>query len=434
MIDRYSPEASLCGSLLIDGACLPEVRGKCSAEDISDDNLRKLFETACTIADEGSTLDSTTIQQRSGVDSRYCCELMDITPTAANAGVYADLVRKNAALSRMVELCDELSVDAALPGADPVQVAADYALRLTETAGLTTSRVIENTNALMDFCHHRTAVDKGEERILKSGFPSLDSILGGFAGGGLYVVGARPSIGKSAFGLVLADAFVRQGKRVLFVTLEMTARELTARRVSALSGIGYGRLLYGEMDQGQYDSFVAAVEKLTSLPLPILEAGGYTMSQIAMEVRNARPEVLVVDYLGLIRGEDKHQSEYERVTETSLALKQLATNMHIPVIALCQLNREAPGMSDHRPRLNHLRSSGAIEQDADAVMLLHRPDYYADPDRRTKGTERQPFEVMVAKNRHGATGTALLQWYAVCNRFLDEQAEGRDLRAVKSWE
>jgi replicative DNA helicase len=153
-----------------------------------------------------------------------------------------------------------------------------------------------------------------------------------------------------------------------------------------------------------------------------------TVAELGVQARNTQSEVVIVDYLGLMTGQDRKASEYDRITQVSGDLKRLAKRLNCVVLALCQLNRESAGSTDIKPKLSQLRSSGAIEQDADGVLLLHRPEYgQRDPKRNATAPEQ--FFVDVAKNRHGRTGTIELKWYAPVNRFEDEGERW----TAKSW-
>lgn len=286
-------------------------------------------------------------------------------------------------------------------------------------------------DSLLDFMTFRAEVQQGKRQAIRTGFPSLDRILGGFAQGGFYVMAARPGVGKSALGIALADMMARN-RRVLYVSLEMTEAELNARRVAAVSDITctFGKLLFGKTTEEQDAAIANACGKLYAHKLQISAVSTLTVPELELQARNVGAEVVIVDYLGLLSAEDKRLSEYDRVTQISGDLKRLAKRLGCVVLALCQLNREsvsAPGQ-DTRPRLSQLRSSGAIEQDSDGVLLLHRPEYGKTETPREASAPQQ-FFVDVAKNRHGRTGTAELAWYAPVNRFEDYGGKW----TVKSW-
>ena len=237
-------------------------------------------------------------------------------------------------------------------------------------------------------------------------------------------------MGKSALGIALADMMARENI-VLYVSLEMSADELNARRVAAFSPAPctFGKLLFGKTTEAEDTAVIAACGALAERKLHILAVPSLTVPQLEIQARNVHAQVVMVDYLGLLSAADRKASEYERITQVSGDLKRLAKRLNCVVIALCQLNRESATASvDSHPKLSQLRSSGAIEQDADGVLLLHRPEYGQSETQRNPA-EPQEFFIDVAKNRHGRTGTAELAWYAPVNRFVDNAGKWE----VRSW-
>ena len=190
----------------------------------------------------------------------------------------------------------------------------------------------------------------------------------------------------------------------------------------------YGRLLFGATTPEEDTALYQACSVLDKRQLMIAAVPSMTVPELGLRAGNVRSQVILVDYLGLMAGSDRKASEYERVTEVSGELKRLAKGLNCVIIALCQLNRESANSDDSRPKLSQLRSSGAIEQDADGVLLLHRPGYGKQAG-KPDPTEPETVYVDVAKNRHGRTGTAKLYWYAPVNRFEDRSQRWH----VKSW-
>ena len=332
---------------------------------------------------------------------------------------------------RLRELGDKLQADSLSLGADTTQLLADARAALdglSETSG--SNAASSSFDSLRDFLSFRAEVNEGRRKTVKAGFPSLDGILGGFAQGGLYVIAARPGVGKSALGIALADMIARE-TTVLYASLEMSGEELNSRRVAAFSTAPctFGKLLFGKTTEVEDAAIINACGVLAERELHILAVPTLTVPQLEIQARNVHAQVVMVDYLGLLSTADRRASEYERVTQVSGDLKRMAKRMNCVVIALCQLNREATTASvDSRPKLSQLRSSGAIEQDADGVLLLHRPEYGQSETQRNPA-EPQEFFIDVAKNRHGRTGTAELAWYAPVNRFVDNAGKWE----VRSW-
>ena len=233
---------------------------------------------------------------------------------------------------------------------------------------------------------------------------------------GLYIVAARPGVGKTSFGLIAADLAAKK-HRVLFVSLEMSETQIMARRYANVSAVGITPLLYGTLDPKDMDKLHEASSALRGRQMFLSNRTGVTVADIEVMCRSCGAELVVIDYLGLIQGEG--QSIYERTTKISGDLKRMARSLKIPVLCLAQLNRTSESRSDKHPTMSDLRDSGAIEQDADAILLLHRPGLYMDE--QPSGSQAQDFEIQIAKNRHGPTGKVVLTWYARNGRFQDEK-------------
>ncbi len=429
MMDSMRAEAAVVGALLIDPSVLPGVREQVSPEDFHFERYRTIFRAACQMADAGERLDAVTIGRAAGVDNNTVIELAEATPTAAYALDYAGMVAQASQLRALGELGRELQEQALSSGADPADLSAGAARRIDEITTRSGGGVMAPADIVVDFLDHRERMDSGKVRVVRTGLRSVDGVIGGFLPGSLNVVGARPGVGKTAFGLAVADMIAKRSK-VLFTSLEMGSNELTARRLSAVSGIPYNRLSFGNLDKRAYGQIAEASHTMASRKL-FYDCKSRALPEIALSCQREKPELLVIDYLGLIQPEDPRATEYDRTTKASNDLKRLARRFDVPVLCLCQLNRESTASNDRRPTLSQLRSSGAIEQDADTVMLLHRPNYYEE--NKAGAGEAQPFEVNIAKNRHGATGTVILSWYAGCNRFLDTYRGRGQTWDVKSW-
>jgi replicative DNA helicase len=208
---------------------------------------------------------------------------------------------------------------------------------------------------------------------------------------------------------------------VLFVSLEMSITEISARRVAHKSGVGIGAVLHKpDLTPQQWNDMTTASGILYEHHLTINRCTTASVSEIGIMARSAKAELVVIDYLGLIRYTGKETNSYERITRISMDLKRLARSLNVPILCLAQLNRQSESRLDKKPALSDLRDSGAIEQDADGVLLLNRPALNWDDSQKPKSWESQPFEVYVAKNRHGPIGGVTLNWYASNGRFVDK--------------
>ncbi len=431
MFDYQTAEFAVIGCLLIDERCLPPVREVLPVADVfANENCRNLYEAICSLADKGKPIGPVTVGTRTGLENRFLLECMELAPSCNSAPEYARTVMEGYRRRQLREIGEKIQSDSFAADTDSTQVltAARAALDgLANNVGSTP--VLAPIDSLQNFLIFRADVNEGKRQTIKVGFPALDGILGGFAQGGLYIIAARPGVGKSAFGIAVAD-MIAKSHRCLYASLEMTEEELNARRIAAFSEApcSFGKLLFGKTTEAEDMAIINACSALYERKLYISAASSMTVAELGIQARNTNAEVVIVDYLGLLSCTDRKLGEYEKITQVSGDLKRLAKQLKCVVLALCQLNRESAGSTDSRPKLSQLRSSGAIEQDADGVMLLHRPEYgKTDIDRSP--TAPQQFFVDVAKNRHGRTGTIELAWYAPCNRFEDRSGRW----TVKSW-
>ena len=414
MLDLATAEYSLVGCVLIDARCLPAAREILpTAEAFASEPCRKAYAAACRLEDEDKGIDPVIVGRAAGLSNDFLMQCMDLAPTCTRAAEYAKAVLDGYQRRQLQALGEKLQTEALCAGSTADQLLTEARSTLDDLASTPGRCSVKSArDSLLDFMTFRTEVQQGKRQAIRTGFPSLDRILGGFAQGGFYVMAARPGVGKSALGIALADMMARD-RRVLYVSLEMTEAELNARRVAAVSDITctFGKLLFGKTTEEQDAAIANACGKLYAHKLQISAVSTLTVPELELQARNVRAEVVIVDYLGLLSAEDKRLSEYDRVTQISGDLKRLAKRLGCVVLALCQLNREsvsAPGQ-DTRPRLSQLRSSGAIEQDSDGVLLLHRPEYGKTETPREASAPQQ-FFVDVAKNRHGRTGTAELAY------------------------
>ena len=432
MFDFMTAEASTVGCFLIDARCFPTIRESIPSPDaFASDPCRKAFAAACKLADGGQPIDPVTAGRTAGLDNGFLVQCMELVPSCTGAAQYAQTVTEGFQRRQLRELGDKLQADSLSLGTDTTRLLTDAWAALDGLSEASGSNAASSSfDSLRDFLSFRAEVNEGRHKTVKTGFPSLDGILGGFAQGGLYVIAARPGVGKSALGAAMADMMARENT-VLYASLEMSADELNARRVAAFSPAPctFGKLLFGKTTEAEDAAIINACGVLAERELHILAVPTLTVPQLEIQARNVHAQVVMVDYLGLLSTADRRASEYERVTQVSGDLKRMAKRMNCVVIALCQLNREATTASvDSRPKLSQLRSSGAIEQDADGVLLLHRPEYGQSETQRNPA-EPQEFFIDVAKNRHGRTGTAELAWYAPVNRFVDNAGKWE----VRSW-
>lgn len=421
MKQGISPDVSLAGSILIDPRCLDEVRRTITPEMFGDRRCRAIYEAACELSDEGATVDPVTIRSRASEwDDTFSRQAMEITLTAANVGAYCEALHTEF-LRRELLVGIQERADALLAGHDPLGEATEL-LTLTEriTEGSYDAGVVSAREAAMELLEGLDRVDDGYRAFVETGISDLDRILGGgLIREGLYILAARPGCGKTTLAAALAERMLERGRRVLFVSLEMSRKQLMARRVAADVGRATAaQILRGELADEERKAVGESLVKLAKRPLFFNRRSSLNTSEIQFLAKQNRADVVIIDYLGLMRHE-AGKSLYERVTGTSNQLKRMARGLETPVLCLAQLNREVEGRQNQEPRLSDLRDSGAIEQDADGVLLIHRP---AIEDADEYGPT--PMEVTVAKNRHGRTGKIELNWYMRSGRILEVRHRG----------
>ena len=412
MTNGLEAEQAVVGSILLDGRCLPAVESLLRAEDFALEADQQIYRAAVKLAREDKPVDPVTILeeargQHAGVSREYLMQLMEITPTAANVEVYARQVREQSVRRAIRDLGGELQhrVDA---HDETAAILAEAGRRIEDiqTEGVTGDLLAPN-DALLAFFAHRQRVEEGTASgFVPTGFRDIDILLGGgMLSSGMYILAARPGMGKTTVALNIADRVAERTGPVVFVSLEMDEEQLMAKRLSRLSGIPGNRLLMDKLTEPEGRRLAEASSKLSRLPVHISQRPAVTVDDIALLARKVKGvKLLVVDYIGKITpgqgAQRKNRIEY--MTEISGALKTLARTLRIPVLVLCQLNRQTEGQSDKVPQLSHLRDTGAIEQDADGVIFLYREDYYAE--KKPSGFDPSPLEIIVAKNRHGSTG------------------------------
>ena len=429
-------ESSVIGSILVDPRCLPVVEQLLRPEDLALAVHQTIYRAAVSLRRQDKPIDSVLIREeaaREGVklDVPYLVELMDATPTAQNVEEYARLTRQNSLKRAVVRLCSEAREQAA--EGDPGEVLAGLARDAAELQreGVTDD-LIRPEEALMAFYEHRDAVDRGKATgCVSTGYRDIDLTLGGgMLAGGMYILAARPGMGKTSFALNIATRVAMQQKvPVAIFSLEMTKEQLTNRILSAEAGIDSQAFRTGALRAEDWEYLALATEKLHDAPIYMDDTSGITITEMKAKIRRVnqdptRPNVglIVIDYLQLMTTGQRSENRVQEISSITRNLKIMAKEMNVPIIALSQLSRavEKQGNnSSHRPQLSDLRDSGSIEQDADCVLFLYRDSYYASQNPDGAEVDADTAECIVAKNRHGETSTVPLGWDGAHTRFMD---------------
>jgi replicative DNA helicase len=336
---------------------------------------------------------------------------------SSTPGYYADIMQRNYMLRELIAVGRGLIDSAYSQGAEPSEVIGGVVESLTDlrTTGTTSSEVMlaDSAQELVGVIEERLKT-KGSTGV-STGFPDLDQMVGGLRAGQLVVVAARPGVGKSALALNIAQAVAEAAGPALFVSLEMSHLEQTERVIGYESGIGSSRLQKAELTRDDRTNLFDAINSVANIPLMFLD-NAFDLESITNKCRAIHGKrglkLIVADYLQLCEVNGIPESQRERaVAKMSRTFKRLAQELQLPVIALSQLNRDVEKRQSKRPMLSDLRESGAIEQDANVVLFLHRPDMY-DADDRPGETE-----VIVGKNRNGDTGIVSLRFQKELTRF-----------------
>jgi len=440
----WSPEAeqAVLGAMLLDqDAALKAVQ---ILDDTSfyREGHRRIFRAMVQLLDRGDVVDPLVLRAEldrhgdleSAGGMEYLAELLDAVPTAANVEFHARIVRDKALLRRLIDVGTQL-VQAAYEGRHDVSTLLDEAeqkvFEVSNARG--TQEVVRIKELMWQAMERIEARDRGDESVrgIPSGFTDLDNKTNGFQRSDLIIVAARPSMGKTSFCLNIAANAALEGKNpVAIFSLEMSKDQLVERLLSAEAFVDLHRLRSGGLRSEDYPKLSRAAGLLGTAPIWIDDTPALTLLEMRSKARRLKAEhdiaLVIVDYLQLIRGGGRSESRQEEISYISRSLKALARELQTPVIALSQLSR-APEQrgGDRRPMLSDLRDSGAIEQDADLVVFIYRPEMYASLLEK-EDTEEGVAEVMVAKHRNGPTGTIKLAFLKQYTRFDNFSERGTD--------
>ncbi|MCE5266851.1 MAG: replicative DNA helicase, partial [Planctomycetaceae bacterium] len=397
ILDRLPPhnldaEKGVLGSLLLDPRVADDVALAVRPSDFYSEANQKLFGHILAMHDEGGRIDATLLLERlsSAGDleltggAAYLAEIVHSVPHAANAVYYAEIVRDKATLRALIHASTEILRDAFEPTHDPREMVGRAEEMIFAVHDQRSSDQVVSVNDLMV-----EAFDRIDARLAGKGgvgvpsdFTDLDTLTGGLHESEFVVLAARPSMGKTALATNIAEnVAIKSNVATLFVSLEMARLELAQRMLCSQGRIDASKFRSGFLSGEDRKKLVEASAKLGNAPLFIDDTPSRTCTEIAASARRLKRKanlgLVVIDYLQLIQPDDPRDQRQEQVAKMARRLKALARELKIPVLCLAQLNRQVEtGKEGHRPKLSHLRESGAIEQDADVVMFVHREEYY----------------------------------------------------------
>lgn len=429
-------EMSLLGSMLLD----PQVVGDVvmlikEGEDFYKPANGIIFDAMLELYEANTALDVVQLNQmladRDVLDAvggvEYLVELANAVPSAANAMHYARLVREKATVRRLIDAAGEILYDA--------YHNADESQAILEKAEQTIFRIAEQTEqaqveSLHDLIKQTMAIleaNEGKQLTgVPTGFAEVDEMTSGLQRGEMVIIAARPSMGKTALALNIAEHMALRGQPIGMFSLEMGKQQLVQRMLAARSGIDSQRLRRNMLRPDDYRALMGACDELLDAPVYIDDTPGLSMMQLRAKARRMAQKheigCVIIDYLQLMSSGRRVESRQLEVSEISRSIKAMARELNVPVVCLSQLNRAAEQREGHRPRMSDLRESGSIEQDADVVAMLHREEYYhqSDPNWIDENPEKKGVaELIIAKQRNGPTGTVRLTWVESSTRFKD---------------
>ncbi|MBQ9032462.1 MAG: replicative DNA helicase [Parasporobacterium sp.] len=424
-------EQSVLGSMLLDNEVIGPITEMLTGEDFYDRQYGLIFDAMAGLFRENKAVDPVTVLSRlkeNGVPEEAGSEeviknLLEAVFSSANARQYAGIVYEKSTLRRLIRTAEEISSDC-YTGKEKL----DEILESTEKKifNLVQSRNTREFQPIADIVTdvlrkiEEASKAKGHITGLPSGFADLDYKTAGLQPSDFILVAARPSMGKTAFVLTIADyVAVKKKEAVAIFSLEMSAGQLINRMLAMESQIDAQNLRSGDLSDRDWEALMESSEAIGTSNLIIDDTPGIKVSELRSKCRKYKLEqdikLIIIDYIQLMSGSgSRGDNRQQEVSDISRGLKSLARELNVPIIVLSQLNRAVETRADHRPMLADIRESGAIEQDADVIMFLYRDDYYNEDS-----PDKNIAEVIIAKQRNGPTGTVKLGWQPRYTRFVN---------------
>ena len=431
---------SVLGGVLLENEALNKALEILRPEDFYREAHRKIFSALIDLSDKGEPADLVTLtaalQQKGDLEavggSAYLATLVDYVPTAANILYYCRMVKDKAVSRRLIQVATEIATRG-YDGGD-VEADLDWAEKsIFEIAGskakpsyFSTREIMKDTFKTIEKLYDRKELITG----VPTGFDDLDLMTAGLQGGDLVIIAARPSMGKTAFCLnIVEHAALRAAKPVpsIVFSLEMGKEQLVQRLLCSVSRVDASRLRTGHLGESDWPKLTNGAGLLSEAPIFIDDTPSISVLELRAKARRLKAEhdlgLVVVDYLQLMQGRNA-ESRQQEISEISRSLKALAKELHVPVVALSQLNRSLESRTDKRPMMADLRESGAIEQDADVIMFIYRDAVYCEACKRRdnscdKGHDKDA-EVIIGKQRNGPIGSVHLTFRGEFTRFENQ--------------
>ena len=422
-------EQSLLGAILIDPESLNEVAALMNGDDFYLGEHKQIYLAMQELFLANREIDVVTlidmlvtkgVYDKSGGED-YIRTLTEAVPDALNIKDYARIVKEKSMLRQLIAASSEIS-ESAYSEQEEVTSIIDHAesLIFNIAQGRDTKGFRHIREVLQDVYSHLQELRTNAEATqgTKTGFSALDRVLAGMGKSDLVLVGARPGMGKTSFALNIATNVAKQtGKAVCIFSLEMSAEQLVNRVLSSEALVNSYALRTGDLTPEDWEHLAVASGQLSGCDILIDDTSGMTVTAMKAKLRRVKNlGMVVIDYLGLMQGDKHNDNRVQEVSEISRSLKIMAKELMVPVVCCAQLSRGPESRTDKKPMLSDLRDSGAIEQDADTVIFLYRSEYYKTGEATDQNTSIA--EVIIAKNRHGSTGTVNMGWNGQFTKFL----------------
>lgn len=436
-IERLPPqnvdaEEAVLGGLLIDPDAIIRVATILKPEDYYREKHGWIYDCILALHDRREPIDFLTVcdelERREQIDhvggAAFITSLINAVPTSIHVEHYARIVERTATRRRLIEAAGQIAA-LAYQEADDVEEVVDRAEQvLFGVSERRISRELVPVKQVLSEYYDRIEYltrHRGEMIGIPTGFADIDKLLAGLQRSDMVILAARPSVGKTSLALSIAhNAAKKFGQRVAFFSLEMSSEQVVQRLISAETGINSQRLRRGEIEEHEWGRFMKATSDLSDTLFYIDDTPGASALELRTKSRRLHAEVgvdlVVVDYLQLMRGDHRSENRVQEISAISRSLKALARELNVPVLALSQLSRGVESRTDKRPILSDLRESGALEQDADVVMFIYRDEMY------NENTERPNIaDIIIAKHRNGPTGTVSLYFKKELAQFLEAE-------------
>ncbi|MGQ0509695.1 MAG: replicative DNA helicase [Betaproteobacteria bacterium] len=430
-------EQSLLGGLLIDNTAFDKVADLVNAEDFYRDDHKRIWRHVLKLLEAGKPADVVTVgesieasedKDRAG-GSAYLGALAQNTPSALNIRRYAELVRERSVQRRLAQVATEIAETALSPsGKDVSQLLDEAESRIMEIgeAGNRGTQGFEGIQPVLarvferiDHLYHQD--NKSDVTGVATGFTDLDEKTAGFQPGDLIIVAGRPSMGKTAFALNIAEhVSMKEGGPVAIFSMEMGATQLAMRLLGSLARVDQHKMRTGRLNDEEWEKLSTAMGKLHEAPIFIDETAALNALELRSRARRMSRQygklgLVLVDYLQLMSASSAGENRATEISEISRSLKALAKELSVPVVALSQLNRALESRNDKRPMMSDLRESGAIEQDADVILFIYRDEVYFPEKPESRGVA----EIIIGKQRNGPIGKVDLTFLGEHTRFED---------------